>query len=268
MIDSTYCVKPGATFNLDDVSSSDTGDFSDKKDALAAIEKNLEHLRELQAVFYASGRKALLVVLQAMDAGGKDGVVSHVFSGVNPQGCIVHSFKVPTELESRHDYLWRIHAAAPPRGMIGIFNRSHYESLLVERVEDLTPKSVWSERFDSINAFEKMLTDEGTVILKFHLNISRDEQKKRLKARLDQPDSRWKFSAGDVKERRKWNDYRAAYNDLLSRCSTTHAPWFVVPSDHKWFRNWVVSDTIVRTMKKLDLKYPKPKEDLSKIKVD
>jgi PPK2 family polyphosphate:nucleotide phosphotransferase len=268
MIDSPYLVKPGKKVDLNDISPSDTGSFSNKKDALEAIAKNLDDLRRLQSVFYAWGRKSLLVVLQAMDAGGKDGVVSHVFSGVNPQGCIVHSFKVPTELESRHDFLWRIHAAAPPRGMIGIFNRSHYESLLVERVEELTPKSVWSERFDSINAFEKMLSDEGTVILKFHLHISKEEQKKRLKARLDQPDSRWKFSSGDVKERRKWDDYREAYNDLLSRCSTHEAPWFVVPSNHKWFRNWVVSDTLVRTLKKLDPKYPKPAEDLSKIKIE
>jgi len=268
MIESPYRVRPGSKIGLDDMPTSDTGQFSDKKDAQKDIEKNLEQLRDLQAVFYASGRKALLVVLQALDAGGKDGVVSHVFSGVNPQGCVVNSFKVPTDLESRHDFLWRIHAAVPPRGMFGIFNRSHYESVLVERVEDLVPKSTWSRRYDTINAFEKMLFEEDTVILKFHLHISRDEQKKRLNARLDQPDSRWKFSAADLKTRHKWNAYQQAYNDLLSRCSTTYAPWFVVPSDHKWFRNWVVSDTIVRTLQKLDLKFPKPKEDLSKIKVE
>jgi PPK2 family polyphosphate:nucleotide phosphotransferase len=268
MIESPYRVEPGSAVNLDEMPTDDTGSFASKKDALEEIEKNLEKLRELQAVFYASARKALLVVLQAMDAGGKDGVVSHVFSGVNPQGCLVQSFKVPTELESRHDYLWRIHAAVPPRGMFGIFNRSHYESVLVERVEELTPKSVWSDRYESINAFEKMLHQEGTIILKFHLHISGDEQKKRLKARLDEPDSRWKISAADMKTRLKWDAYQRAYNDLLSRCSTPHAPWYIVPSDHKWFRNWVVSDTIVRTLRKLDLKYPKPTEDLSKIKVE
>jgi PPK2 family polyphosphate:nucleotide phosphotransferase len=268
MIDSPYLVVPGSKLDLESLPPDDTGKFSDKKEAMKEIARNLEKLAELQYLFYADARRSLLIVLQAMDAGGKDGVVSHVFSGVNPQGCDVHSFKVPTELELRHDFLWRIHAAVPPRGMIGIFNRSHYESVLVERVENLVPRDVWAERYDHINAFEKLLTDEGTVILKFHLRISRKEQKKRLEARLTDPRHNWKFSAGDLKERRKWGAYQLAYQDLLQKCSTKYAPWFVVPSDRKWFRNWVVSDVIVRTLKGLNLKFPSPKDDLSKLKVE
>lgn len=267
MIKSPYLVKPGKPFKLSKLDTADQGHFKDKEDAESAIEKNLHKLDKLQNVMYAEARRSVLVVFQAMDAGGKDGAVDHVFSGINPQGCMVTSFKAPTHLELAHDYLWRIHAAAPAKGMIGIFNRSHYESVLVERVKDLAPKSVWSKRYASINAFEKLLAEEGTIILKFFLNISRKEQKARMESRLKDPSKNWKFSAQDLVERERWDDYMEAYQDALKRCSTEEAPWYVVPSDHKWFRNWVISDTIVRTLQPLGMKYPAPATGLDKIKV-
>ena len=267
MIKSPYLVKPGKDLKLSKLDTADTNDFKGKEDALPATEKNLEKLRKLQGLLYAESKRALLVVFQAMDAGGKDGAIEHVFSGLNPQGCSVTSFKAPSHEELAHDYLWRIHIATPRRGIIGIFNRSHYESVLVERVKKLVPKEVWSKRYDHINAFEKLLADEGTVILKFFLHISREEQKKRLEARLQDPAKNWKFSPLDLEERKRWDEYMEAYQDALEKCSTDDAPWFVVPSDHKWFRNWVISDTIVRTLEELDMKYPDPIPGIEKIKV-
>jgi PPK2 family polyphosphate:nucleotide phosphotransferase len=267
MIKSPYLVKPGKDLKLSKLDTADTGDFKAKEDAAPAIEKHLEKLRKLQGLLYAEGKRALLVVFQAMDAGGKDGAIEHVFSGLNPQGCSVTSFKAPSHEELAHDYLWRIHIATPRRGIIGIFNRSHYESVLVERVKKLVPKDVWSKRYDHINAFEKLLADEGTVILKFFLHISREEQKKRLEARLQDPTKNWKFSPLDLEERKRWDEYMEAYQDALEKCSTEDAPWFVVPSDHKWFRNWVISDTIVRTLEEMDMKYPEPIPGIEKIKV-
>lgn len=267
MIQSPYRVEPDEKVDLSQWSTDDIGRFKDKTDARPHTRNNIRRLIELQELLYASAKYALLIVFQAMDAGGKDGAINHVFSGVNPQGCSVTSFKVPTHLESSHDYLWRHHAACPVRGMIGIFNRSHYESVLVERVEKLTPREIWSKRFDQINSFEEMLTAERTVILKFFLHISKKEQKKRLQARLDDKTKNWKLDPSDLTERKKWEDYTHAFEDALRYCSTKHAPWFVVPSNHKWFRNWVISDTIVRTLEKLDMKYPKPAEGLDKIKI-
>jgi PPK2 family polyphosphate:nucleotide phosphotransferase len=267
IIDSPYLVAPGKKIQLADWPTDDTGDFGDKADAKSASRKNLKKLDELQQVLYAQGKHAVLIVFQAMDGGGKDGAVRHVFSRVNPQGCIVTSFKVPTPEESKHDFLWRIHKAAPERGMIGVFNRSHYESVLVERVKELAPKEVWSGRYDHINAFEKLLSDEGTTILKFFLHISWEEQKRRMEVRLEDPSKNWKFSPSDLKERRRWGDYMEAYEDCLRKCSTKYAPWYIVPADHKWYRNWVISDTIVRTIKKLKLKYPPPMKDADKIRV-
>lgn len=267
MIDSPYLVAPGKKVHLAKLKTDDTGEFKDKDDAAKVVEKNLKKLRELQNVLYAQAKYALLIVLQAMDAGGKDGAIDHVFSGVNPQGCEVTSFKAPSTLELSHDYLWRIHAAAPGRGMIGIFNRSHYESVLVERVKNLVSRGVWSKRYDHINEFERMLSDEGTTIIKFFLHISHDEQKKRLEARLKDPHKNWKFNPQDLAERKRWDDYMEAYTDALEKCSTAHGPWYVVPSDKKWFRNWVISDTIVRTMQKLDMSYPKAVEGIEKYKV-
>lgn len=267
MVKSPYLVTPGKKFNLEKQDSSDTGPFKDRADADKAMTKNLEKLRALQNVFYASNRHALLVVFQAMDAGGKDGAIDHVFSGVNPQGCSVTSFKKPSSLELAHDYLWRCHCAAPPRGMFGIFNRSHYESVLVERVHDMVPKKAWRRRYHHINQWEQMLADEGTVILKFFLHISKDEQKKRMQARFDDKEKNWKISPSDLSERKLWDEYQEAYGDALRECSTEHGPWYCVPSDHKWFKNWVISDTIVRTLEGLDLKYPKPVEGIENLKV-
>ncbi len=268
MIKSPYLVKPGSKVKLSKFPTDDRGDFEDKDHAAPTTEKNLKKLKKLQSLLYAEGKHALLVVFQAMDAGGKDGCIDHVFSGVNPQGCEVTSFKAPTALELGHDFLWRIHNAAPRKGMIGIYNRSHYESVLVERVKDLVPKSVWSKRYEHINAYEKLLADEGTVILKFYLHISKEEQKARLQDRLDDPSKNWKFDARDLEERKHWDAYHEAYADALEKCSTEYAPWFVVPADHKWFRNWVISDTIVRTLEKLDMEYPPPEPGIEKLKVD
>ena len=267
MIHSSYRAAPGKKIKLDEVATDSTGHFKDRHDAKKPTRHNLDKLDKLQEVLYAQAKHAVLIVFQAMDGGGKDGAISHVFSGVNPQGCSVTSFKVPTALEAAHDFLWRIHAAAPARGMIGIFNRSHYESVLVERVHDITPEKIWSKRYDHINQFERLLVDEGTTIIKFFLHISYEEQKKRMEKRLADPRKNWKFSPADLKERKRWDDYQAAYQDAIRKCSTEEAPWYVVPADNKWFRNWVVSDTIVRTLEKLDLKFPPPLKDADKIKV-
>lgn len=267
MIDSPYLIEPGKKLKLDDYKANDTGKFSDKKDAAAQTSKNLKEIGKLQDRLYAQAEHAVLIVLQAMDGGGKDGTIKKVFSGVNPQGCIVHSFKRPTPLELSHDFLWRIHDAAPAKGMIGIFNRSHYESVLVERVKKLVPDDVWSKRYDHINHFERLLADEGTTIIKFFLHISWEEQKRRMEARLADPKKNWKFDPEDLKNRERWSDYMAAYEDAISKCSTKHAPWYIVPADHKWFRNWVVADVLARTIEKLDPKYPPPLKKADQIKV-
>jgi PPK2 family polyphosphate:nucleotide phosphotransferase len=263
-VENPYLVEPHTKrIRLKKWSTDDTAHFRGPEDCKAATDKHIKKLSALQELLYANQRHAILIVFQAMDTGGKDGAISHVFSGVNPQGCFVTSFKQPTPLELRHDFLWRIHEAAPPKGMIGIFNRSHYESVLVERVHSLVPRKTWSRRFDHINAFEKLLSQEGTTILKFFLHISKDEQRRRLQARLDDRQKIWKFSPDDVKERKYWNAYQRAYEDALALCSTKHGPWFIVPSDKKWFRNWVISDTIVRALEALDLKTPKPPDGLN-----
>ena len=267
MIESPYLAEPGKKFRIEDHKADDTGEFKDRKAAHNETEKNLGKLIELQDKLYASAKYSLLIVFQAMDGGGKDGAISHVFSGVNPQGCTVTSFKQPTHLELSHDYLWRIHAATPAKGMIGIFNRSHYESVLVERVKSLVPEEVWSRRYEHINHFEHLLADEGTTILKFFLNISWEEQKKRMEKRLADPHKNWKFDPEDLKNRERWTDYMAAYEDAIRKCSTKYCAWYVVPADHKWFRNWLVSDILVRTLDKMDLKYPPPLKDAADIHV-
>lgn len=267
MTKSPYRVKPGHKIHLKDWPTDDTGPFKEKTDALPKIEKNLQKLARLQDVLYAEGKHSVLIVIQGMDTAGKDGAIKHVFSGVNPQGCSVVSFKQPSHEELMHDYLWRVHAHVPARGMIGIFNRSHYESLLVERVHSIVPEKIWQRRYDHINAFEKMLTDEGTMILKFFLHISKQEQRRRLQARLQDTSKNWKFSAADLDERKLWNEYQSAYHDVLAKCSTPWAPWYVVPADHKWFRNWLISDTIVRAMEILDMKFPPPAKGIAKLEV-
>lgn len=220
------------------------------------IDHETDRIGDLQRVFYADGRYALLIVLQGRDASGKDGTIRHVFHAVNPQGCDVTSFKAPTEIERRHDYLWRIHARIPPRGMIGIFNRSHYEDVLVERVHHDMPKRVWSARYEQINDFERMLAENGVVILKFFLHVSRDEQRERLQERLIDETKNWKFRVGDLDDRQRWDAYTKAYKGLLSECSTKHAPWYVVPADDKKLRNWLIARVIADTLDGLDLRYP------------
>jgi len=219
----------------------------------------------LQEKLYAEHKRAVLFVIQAMDTGGKDGTIRKVFGNLNPQGCRVWSFKAPNSLELDHDYLWRVHAQMPRKGEIGIFNRSQYEDVLIVRVHNLVPEHVWEKRYDQINAFEKMLSDEGTTIVKLYLHISRDEQKKRLEARLADPQKHWKFNIADIKERELWDDYTKAYEDVLSKTSTEWAPWYIIPANYKWYRNFVISRIALETLKHLDPHYPEPEGDLSEI---
>lgn len=263
-----FMVKPGERVRLENFDPDDTAGIDGKKTANKAVKKNIARLAELQYLLYAENKQALLVVLQAMDAAGKDGTIRHVMSGLNPQGCFVTPFKVPSALEADHGFLWRIHRAVPPKGEIGIFNRSHYEDVLVVRVHNLVPRAVWSKRYDQINEFEKLLADNNTRILKFFLHISKDEQKKRFQARLDDPTKHWKLSEGDFSERRYWDDYQKAYEDALSRCSTPWAPWFIIPANRKWFRNLAVSQIIVETLEGLKMKFPKPTLDVSSIRLE
>jgi PPK2 family polyphosphate:nucleotide phosphotransferase len=253
----------GSNPSLEDADAKRPKDLPRGAELEEKLDEQLEKLGELQKVFYADGRRALLIVLQGRDAAGKDGVIRTVIGAVNPAGVRIQSFKAPTPTELAHDYLWRIHDVAPEKGMMGIFNRSHYEDVLVVRVRSLVPESLWSQRYHQINEFERMLAENGTIILKFFLHVSRDEQKKRLRDRVEDPTKNWKFNAGDLEERKLWNDYIPAYQDALSRCSTLWAPWFVVPSDSNKARNYLVARRIVRTLESLDLEYPKPEADLS-----
>ena len=223
---------------------------------------------DLQRTLYADGRFGVLIVLQGRDASGKDGTIRSVFKGVNPQGVEVTSFKAPSETESRHDYLWRVHQRVPPRGFIGIFNRSHYEDVLVPRVRGSITKRVWTERYRQINDFERMLSENGLVILKFFLHISRDEQKKRLENRLADPERNWKFRQGDLGDRSLWSEYTSAYRDLLGACSTQWAPWYVVPADSKKVRNWLVSRAIADTLARLKLRYPRASAEVRALRID
>lgn len=245
----------------------DFTDSHDKKSAQEVLDQNLARLRELQDVLYAEHKHALLIILQGVDASGKDGTIRHVMRGINPQGVQVTSFKVPTAEELAHDFLWRIHQHTPARGMIALFNRSHYEDVLIVRVEELVPRSVWEARYEHINAFERLLTDSGVTILKFFLHISKDEQKKRFEERLRSPEKQWKFAVGDLKVREKWDDYMAAYEDALTRCNTPWAPWYIVPADKKWYRNLVVSSVLVETLERLDMRYPSPEPGLERITI-
>lgn len=252
--------------SLDDRSAARPSGLPDDDTLKDDTKKLLQRLGELQAMLYADGRYALLVVLQARDAGGKDGTVRKVFGACNPLGCQVTSFKVPTPLELSHDYLWRVHQAIPAKGMVGIFNRSHYEDVLVVRVKDIVPKAVWSKRYAEINEFERMLDDNRVKILKFFLNISRDEQAKRLRDRLSDPTKNWKFRAGDLDDREQWDDYTKAYRDALKQCSTPWAPWYVVPADDKKARNYLIARTVVETLDNLGLRYPKAGKDVLRLK--
>jgi PPK2 family polyphosphate:nucleotide phosphotransferase len=248
-------VKPGSRVRL---SRLDTGAAYgwDKETAAPELERQLTRLADLQDRLWAEAERSVLVVLQGIDAAGKDGTINKVMEAFNPQGCPVTSFKVPSPEELAHDYLWRVHKRVPRKGEIGIFNRSHYEDVLVVRVHDLVPKAVWSRRYDQINAFEQHLAENGTTIVKFFLSISRGEQRDRFQARYDDPTKRWKFSMGDLKERERWDDYQAAFDDALTKTSTDHAPWYVIPADRKWFRNLTVATILADTIAALKPRYP------------
>jgi len=250
-----FRVDPGRKFKLDKRKPDDTSRVS-KPAAAKGMRAHGEKLSGLQNLLYAEHKRALLIVLQGMDAAGKDGTIKHVMSGVNPQGCNVTSFKQPTALELDHDYLWRIHAAVPARGMIGIFNRSQYEDVLITRVHKTVPAQLLKKRYAEINAFEQMLSDNDVYILKFFLHISAEEQIKRFNQRMTDPAKNWKSSPADFKEREFFDQYQEAYEEMLVRCSTKSAPWYVIPSDHKWFRNYAVAETVVRTMESFKMKFP------------
>lgn len=253
---------------LDDAHASVREPAKSGKELERATEKQVERISDEQRVLYADGRYALLIVLQGRDAAGKDGTIKKVFTAVNPQGCSVVSFKAPTELEQKHDFLWRIHAQVPARGMIGIFNRSHYEDVIVPRVRGWITKKECEARYDQINDFEDMLTANGTVILKFMLHISREEQKRRLEERLTDKKKNWKFRVGDLEDREKWDDFTIAYEAALRHTHTKRAPWYVVPADDNDIRDWLVARTIADSLEKLDLKYPRADPAVLKIHVD
>ncbi len=261
-----FLVRPGARVKLRDRDAAFTGGL-DKGRTLRTAEKRIADLPDLQLRLYAEGRRALLIVLQAMDAGGKDGTIRKVMSILNPQGCRVTSFKTPTPEELAHDFLWRIHRAVPRAGEIGIFNRSHYEDVLIVRVHGLVPKKTWSGRYEHINRFEKLLADSGVTILKFFLHIGKDEQRKRFQARLDDPQKHWKANPADFEERRRWDDYHDAYEAALRRCSTPWAPWYVIPADHKWFRNLAVATVIRDTLRRMNPRFPPPPEGLDSVRI-
>jgi PPK2 family polyphosphate:nucleotide phosphotransferase len=258
-------VKPGQKVKLSRYDPDETLGWEKDRKMKSSLEKALAKIDTLQSVLYAERKRSLLVVLQGLDAAGKDGTIRHVMSGVNPQGCRVTSFKVPSSEEAGHDFLWRIHNAVPRYGDLGIFNRSHYEDVLVVRVHELAPRHVWRERYEQINRFESILHQNQTKILKFYLHISKDEQKKRLLERLDDRDKRWKISEADFRERKFWSAYQAAYEDALTKCGTDDAPWFVIPANKKWFRNLAVSHIIAETLEGMRLKYPSPSVDLKKL---
>jgi PPK2 family polyphosphate:nucleotide phosphotransferase len=263
----SFRLEPGHEIKIKDLDPSSRGDFDGgKEEGLDKIKGLLQELDSLQEVLYAEHKHKVLIVLQAMDTGGKDGTIRRVFEGVNPAGVRVASFKVPTQAEMDHDYLWRIHQQVPGKGEMVIFNRSHYEDVLVVRVHKLVSEEEWERRYEQINQFEKMLSQEGTTILKFFLNISLDEQKSRLEARLEDESKQWKYNPGDLQERALWKEYMQAYEDMLNKTTTDYAPWYVVPADHKWFRDLVVAEAIVKTLKDLKMEYPRPTYDVTAAK--
>lgn len=264
--DKMFRVAPGSRVKLAKIDADFTDGHESHKHALPEIEKHNAKLRDLQFRLYAEDKRSLLICLQALDSAGKDGTINHVLGAMNPQGCRVTGFKQPSSRELAHDFLWRVHKATPARGEVAIFNRSHYEDVLVVRVHDLVPKSVWSKRFDRINDFERQLADNHTHIVKFFLHISPDEQLRRFKQRLDDPARHWKISDADYRERAYWDEYQKAYEEVLRRCSTETAPWYVIPANHKWFRNLAVSQIIVRTLEKMNPKFPAPTVDLDAIR--
>ncbi|OQW42368.1 MAG: polyphosphate kinase [Proteobacteria bacterium SG_bin4] len=260
-----HLVSPGIRLNLTGIDPNSTGDYpkNGKDKAKAVTKKLVKKLGALQERLYANNNRALLIVLQGMDTSGKDSTIKHVMSGVNPQGCKVVTFKTPSPEELGHDFLWRVHQKAPAKGQIGIFNRSHYEDVLITRVHGLIPDKMVKQRFNQINEFEELLVENGTTILKFFLHISKDEQKKRLEERVNNPEKRWKFSAADLEERKFWNQYLSAFEAMLTATSTSHAPWHIVPANRKWFRNLIVADRIVHALERMKLSTPSPAADIN-----
>ena len=262
-------VEPGSSVDLAAIDTrATTGAPGDKAVTEAALPALWDRLGELQERLYAESKQSLLVVLQAMDAGGKDGTIKNVFRGTNPQGVRVASFKAPTEQELAHDFLWRVHQEVPAHGEIGVFNRSHYEDVLVVRVHDLVPKAMWKKRFSHIRHFERVLVDGGTTVVKLYLHISKDEQAERLQARLDDPTKHWKFRAGDLVERERWDDYQVAFEEAITETSAEVAPWYVVPADRKWYRNWAVLRILVETLEAMDPQFPPPEDDVASAVVE
>jgi PPK2 family polyphosphate:nucleotide phosphotransferase len=261
-----FRVEPGRTVDLGKVDASFKDEHESHRHAIPEIDAYVQKMRDLQYLMYAEDKRSLLICLQGRDAAGKDGTINHVLSGMNPQGCTVTGFKVPSAEEAAHDFLWRYHQHAPRKGQVAIFNRSHYEDVLVVRVHDLVPKTVWSKRYEQINDFEKTLYDNGTHILKFYLHIDPEEQLERFKQRIDDPARHWKISDGDYAERPFWDAYTEAFEAALSRCSTDYAPWFIIPANHKWFRNLAVSRIVAETLDALDMKFPKPTVDIDEIR--
>ncbi len=261
-----FRVKPGTRVDLKEIDPGFKDRHQSRRSAAEEIERYRSRLFELQDMLYVERRRSVLICLQALDTGGKDGTINHVLSAMNPQGCRVVGFREPSVEEAAHDFLWRVHRAAPSRGEVVIFNRSHYEDVLVVRVHDLVPKRVWSRRYDRINAFEEELLENDTHILKFFLHISFEEQLSRFEQRLDDPTKQWKISEADYQERRRWSQYMAAYEEALSRCSTERAPWFIIPANHKWFRNLAVARVVVEHLEGLGMRYPKPQVDIARIR--
>ncbi len=261
-----FGVKPGSKVDLAQVDASFTDTHESQEHALPEIETYTQKLHDLQYLMYAEGKRSLLICLQGRDAAGKDGTINHVLGAMNPQGCTVTGFKVPSKEEAEHDFLWRYHQHTPGTGQVAIFNRSHYEDVLVVRVHDLVPKAVWSKRYAQINDFEKTLADNGTHILKFYLHIDPEEQLARFKQRIDDPARHWKISDGDYAERPFWDAYTEAFEDALGKTSTDYAPWFIIPSNHKWFRNLAISRIVAETLESLNMKFPEPTVDIDVIK--
>ncbi len=262
-----YRVEPGTAVRLAAIDPDQSERYEKGKDVAEELDRQRHRIRELQARLYAEHRQSLLVVLQAMDTGGKDGTIRSVFEGVNPQGCQVWSFKAPSQQELDQDFLWRYHAKAPPRGMVTIFNRSHYEDVLIVRVKRIVPEDVWRHRYHMINEFEHLLTLNRTTILKFFLHIAKDEQKRRLESRLADPAKHWKFSSDDIRERAYWDPYMTAYEDALGNCSTAYAPWYVVPANKKWYRNLVIARAIADTLEAMAPQYPPAEAGLASVVV-
>ncbi|HHO56332.1 MAG TPA: polyphosphate kinase 2 family protein [Trueperaceae bacterium] len=264
-----YRAKENQKIDLSKIDPNDTGVFENskagKKEARKNLKKQIEKISEIQNMFYADGSKSLLIVLQALDAGGKDGTIRKIMTGINPQGVRVNSFKAPSSEERAHDFLWRIHKVAPKKGMIGIFNRSHYEDVLVVRVRNFAPKEVWSKRFEAINNFEENLLNEGTEIIKIYLHIDKAEQKRRFEARLNVPEKNWKFNPGDLEDRALWDDYKIAFEDVFYKTSKEKSPWYIIPANNKWYRDTLISQIILDKLESMDLAYPSIDYDPSEI---